>query len=74
MIYDFKLVDVKENSTWWYVCENISRGQRVLDVGCATGHLGELLKSNFDVNIVGVDNQDIHLDKARKLNVYSDSY
>ena len=72
MIYDVKLEDVKENSPWWYVYENISENQRVLDVGCATGYLGELLKNNFDVNIVGVDYQDFHLDKARKLNVYSD--
>ena len=66
------MVDAKKNSPWWYVCENISGNQRVLDVGCATGYLGEILKNNFDVDVVGVDNQDFHLDKARKLNVYSD--
>ena len=72
MIYDVNLVDANENSPWWYVCENISRNQKVLDVGCATGYLGEILKNNFDVDVVGVDNQDFHLDKAKKLNVYSD--
>ena len=66
MIYDFKIDDVEENSPFWYVCENIERNQRVLDVGCATGYLGEFLKNNFDVDIVGIDYQDYHLNKARK--------
>ncbi len=72
MIYDFKIEDVEENTPFWYVCENIEKNQKVLDVGCATGYLGEILKNNFDVDVVGVDNQDYHLDKARKRNVYSD--
>ena len=72
MIHDFKMVDAEENSPWRYVCDNVSKNQRVLDVGCATGYLGELLKKNFDVDIVGVDNQDYHLEKASELNVYSD--
>ena len=72
MIYDFKIDDVEENSPFWYICENIGRNQRVLDVGCATGYLGELLKNNFEVDIVGIDYQDYHLNKAQKRNVYSD--
>ena len=71
MIYDFKMVDAKKNSPWWYVSQNVSGNQRVLDVGCATGYLGCILKNKFDVDIVGVDNQDYHLEKASELNVYS---
>ena len=72
MIYDFKIDDVEENTPFWYVCQNIERNQKVLDVGCATGYLGEILKANKDVDIVGLDNQDDHIDKARKRNIYSD--
>ncbi len=72
MIYDFKIDNVEENTPFWYVCENIQKDEKVLDVGCATGYLGEILKNNFDAEVVGVDNQDYHLDKARKRNVYSD--
>ena len=72
MIYDFKIDDIEENTPFWYVCENIEINQKVLDVGCATGYLGEILKNNFDVDIVGIDIQDYHLEKARKRNVYSD--
>ena len=72
MIYNFEMDDAKENSPWWYVCENIEGNQKVLDVGCATGYLGNILKNNFDnIDIVGIDNQDFHLDKAKKLNIYS---
>ena len=46
--------------------------QKVLDVGCATGYLGEFLKNNFDVDVVGIDYQDYHINEARKRNVYSD--
>jgi len=71
MIYDFELEKVKKNTPYWYVCDNITHNQKILDVGCATGYLGLYLRKNFDVDIIGIDNQDYHLDKARKLKVYS---
>ena len=71
MIYDFEMENIKENSPYWYICENIKSKQKVLDVGCATGYLGSYLKNNFDVDIIGIDYQDYHLKKAKKLNIYS---
>jgi len=72
MIYDFKIDSINENSPIMYICENIGRNQRVLDVGCATGYLGEFLKNNFNVEVVGIDYQDYHINEARKKNIYSD--
>ena len=72
MIYEFEIDDIQENTPFWYVCDNIVLNQKVLDVGCATGYLGQFLKNNLDVEVVGVDYQDYHLNEAKKRNVYSD--
>ena len=72
MVYDIQMDKIYENTPYWYVTENILNNQKVLDVGCATGYLGEYLKNNFDVTIVGIDYQDYHLEKARERDVYSD--
>ncbi|MDD3984511.1 MAG: class I SAM-dependent methyltransferase [Methanobacterium sp.] len=53
------------------MCDNIEKNQKVLDVGCATGYLGAYLKNNFDVDIVGIDYKEYHIEKAKKLKVYS---
>lgn len=71
MIYDLKVDAVDENSPFWYVRENISENQKVLDVGCATGYLGEYLKSILDLDLVGVDYLDFHLKKAAERDIYS---
>ena len=71
MIYDFKVESIGENSAYRYVYDNITKNQKVLDVGCATGYFGEYLKNNLDVDIVGVDYQEYHLEKAEKRKVYS---
>ena len=71
MIYDTELINTGKNSQYWLIYQNIEPGQSVLDVGCATGYLGEYLKNNLNVNIVGLDYQDYHLKKAKERNVYS---
>ena len=72
MIYEFKIEDIEEYTPFWYVTKNIKVNQKVLDVGCATGYLGAYLKKKLDVDIVGIDNQDYHLEKAKEQNIYSD--
>jgi ubiquinone/menaquinone biosynthesis C-methylase UbiE len=72
MIYEFKIDDIKENTPFWYVLKNIESNQKVLDVGCATGYLGTHLKNKLNAELVGIDNQNYHLEKAEELNVYSD--
>ena len=71
MIYDLKVDEIGENSPYWYVSKNISNDQKVLDVGCATGYLGEYLKNFFDFELIGVDYDDYYLKKADERHIYS---
>ncbi len=72
MIYDIKVEEIGENSPYWYVKNNISDHQKVLDIGCATGYLGAYLKQFYDLELVGVDYDDYYIKKAGERNVYSD--
>jgi len=54
------------------IYENIEKNQRVLDLGCTTGYLGEFLKDNFEVVGLGLIIKIIILNEARKSNIYSD--
>ena len=72
MIYEFEINEIKENTPYDYVLKNIELNQKVLDVGCATGYLGMHLKKKLNADLVGIDYQSYHLEKAKELNVYSD--
>jgi 2-polyprenyl-3-methyl-5-hydroxy-6-metoxy-1,4-benzoquinol methylase len=71
MLYDIEIVDPDENSPFWHVYNNIKSGEKVLDVGCATGYLGKYLKKK-EIEIVGIDYNDQYLEKAKDRNIYSE--
>lgn len=71
MLYDIEIVEPDENSPFWHVYNNIKSGEKVLDVGCATGYLGEYLKLK-EIEIVGIDYNDEYLKKAEDRKIYSD--
>lgn len=73
MIYDFEDSEIeKENTPYWYVYENISENEKILDVGCASGYLGSLLNKKFEnINLIGIDYLESHLKKAEEKKIYS---
>ena len=50
--YDFTVDASAENNTHAKVLAAVGRGTRVLDVGCATGYLGEFLMRDRDCDVV----------------------
>ena len=68
-----------KNKPWYKIIGQISANTRVLDIGCSSGSLGELLKKEKGCQVVGVDldKDDIEiakkkLDQAFVLNIESD--
>jgi SAM-dependent methyltransferase len=72
MEYNLNLEDVKkENIPYYHLKSNISENQKILDVGCATGHLGDYLNNSFKyIELIGIDNNEDTLKKADDRKIY----
>ena len=53
--YDFQLDLAVENNSHNQLIRRIPRGARVLELGCATGYMSEMLRKRFDCTVVGVE-------------------
>ncbi len=74
MFYSPKVNIEDENSTYVKALKEIENDRIVLDVGCATGEVGELLKEIKQSTLIGIDCSREHIDEANKKGVYSDLY
>ena len=61
--------DSDPNTPWYKIVSMIPDKSRVLDVGCSSGNLGEILKKEKNCEVIGVDidANDVNLAK-QKLN------
>lgn len=61
----------KKNTPYFHIKNNVGNNQKILDVGCATGYVGDLLSSNFqNIELIGIDNSKKSLNKAKEKNIY----
>lgn len=51
---------------WPIVMEFIKNGSRILELGCGTGQLAEMIKDNKEVEYLGVDFSEVAIKKARE--------
>lgn len=78
-LYEFDN-DIVENSfnsntltPWRFAFEKIENGDKVLEIGCATGYWGKYTKAKKpNTEIVGLDYLAYHIEKTRELSCYHD--
>ncbi len=72
---DSETIDTENNnSTYKYIIEKIEPESLVLDVGCATGYIGDWLVKNKKCNVYGIDFNETELEKLREKNIYKENY
>jgi 2-polyprenyl-3-methyl-5-hydroxy-6-metoxy-1,4-benzoquinol methylase len=55
------------NTPWFKIVQNIEKDSVVLDVGCSSGHLGEVIKRETGSSVVGIEIDADDANRARKL-------
>lgn len=71
-IYNASFSEIRdENSTYNKILGCIQSGERVLDVGCATGFLGKYLHETKRADVVGLDYTSYHVQKSIESGGYS---
>lgn len=71
------VVDINLNSvndSHAYLCRRIPKGSTVLDVGCAQGFVGNILKNELNCTVYGIELDKIAFDIAKKSNNYKALY
>ncbi len=63
-----------ENESHALLCQNIKKGARVLDVGCAQGICGILLKKELNCDIYGIELDKKAIEFAEKTDCYTKIY
>ena len=77
--YELKHYDLEKNY-WWFEARrdiifklikdsNINKKSKILDIGCAGGHLIRFLRNKGFINIFGIDNSErsVKICKKRKI-------
>ena len=63
-----------DNSNYTLALSGIKNSSRVLDVGCASGMIGEFLFNEKKCEVVGIEYDDNFIEKAREKKVYKDLF
>ena len=71
------LVDINlntRNDSHAYLCRRISKGSTVLDIGCAQGFIGNILKNELNCKVYGIELDKEAIKIAKKSNNYEKLY
>ncbi len=64
--YDFDIDTAELNSSHMALLRRIKQGERILELGCATGYLSKILSRQMNCHVVGVDSDPQAIAKARQ--------
>ena len=62
------------NDSHAYLCKRIPKGSTVLDIGCAQGFIGKILKNELKCTVYGIELDKKAFDIAKKSNNYKKMY